>query len=225
MWLRELLETMMKSDSEEVGEAFPEMLDLASATFTEVHAALWAGEMTEDLRRKVLDRDARINQIERAVRKDVYEHIVSGDARRMAKCFVLINVVKDAERIGDYVKNLVDPVIDPSVAPQSALVTRVRQMGDETGQLLARVKPVFEAADAEQAEVLLRKGRESAEACGRLMAEIATARMESEATTSLVLVNRFYKRINAHATNILSAIIMPVHQIDYFDEPDLSPDE
>lgn len=225
MRLRELIGMLRRTQGEQVGEAFPEMLDLASATFDEVHRALWAGEMTDGLRRKVHDRDARINQLERAVRKDVYEHIMAGDVRQLATCFVLVNVVKDAERLGDYVKNLVDPVVDPTLAPDTPLVARVREMGDETGRLLAEVRPTFEAHDDEKAERLLRAGRESAEACGALMTELAAAGMESAPTTALVLLNRFYKRLDAHATNILSAVFMPVHEIDYFDEPDLSRDE
>jgi hypothetical protein len=33
-----------------------------------------------------------------------------------------------------------------------------------------------------------------------------------------VLLTRFYKRIAAHLSNVLSAVVMPLHKLDYFDE-------
>jgi hypothetical protein len=36
-----------------------------------------------------------------------------------------------------------------------------------------------------------------------------------------VLLTRFYKRIAAHLSNVLSVVVMPLHKIDYFDEREL----
>lgn len=218
MPLRALLDVLFGQGPAKVGAAFPEMLDLASTTFTSVNESLWAGEVPEDLRKEVYEKDVRINQLQRAIRKDVFAHLVCGNPDDVTTCFVLLNVIKDAERLGDYVKNLVDPVIDLRAVPSGDLVSRIRQIGEQTERLLARVRPVFEHGEEVEAEQLLRKGREHAARCDALVAEIARAELPSGPTTALVLLTRFYKRLNAHATNILSAIVMPVHKIDYFDE-------
>jgi len=214
----ELLRRLFGLETTRLGSAFPQMLDLASTTFEAVHEALWTGGVTDALRQEVYARDVRINQLQREIRKEVFARLLVGEAENVGPCIVLINVTKDAERIGDYVKNLVDPVIDLAGAPNDALVRRVRLIGDDTGRLLARVRPAFEDDDDTRAERLLREGRACASRCDDLVREIAKAELGSGATTSLVLLARFYKRLNAHATNILSAVVMPLHKMDYFDE-------
>lgn len=218
MPFRKLLDALFGKDDGDIGAAFPQMLDLASETFDAVHEALWSGGVSEELRVQVYKSDVRINQMQRAIRKDVFTHLVCGNTQDVTACFVLIHVVKDAERIGDYVKNLVDPIVDASDLPKGPLVEQIQEMGARTAKLLARVRPVFEGNEEAEAEKLLRQGRNNAAECDTLVKQIAAAGMESGPTTALVLITRFYKRLNAHATNILSAILMPVHKIDYFDE-------
>ena len=218
MRFRDVIRVFFDRDDERIGANFPGMLDLAVTTFQEVNVALWSGAISEDLRKDVYARDIRINQLERSIRKEILTRLALGDTRDVAICFVLLNVVKDTERIGDYVKNLLDPIIDLRPVPEGALKTNVGNMGRDIGKILERVRPVFQQNDEAEAEVLVRRGRELAARCEGLVREISTAELPSGPTTGLVLVARFYKRISAHATNILSAVVMPVHKIDFFDE-------
>ena len=45
-----------------------------------------------------------------------------------------------------------------------------------------------------------------------------------EMAVDLTLGSRFYKRIQGHLLNLLSAVVMPLHKLDYYDE-DSIPDE
>ena len=146
MWFRDLLTVLFDRDSERVGAAYPQMLDLAVTTFYEVNTALWDVGISDELRADVYSRDVRINQLERAIRKKALTHLAINDTRDLAFCFVLINVVKDTERIGDYVKNMLDPVIKLELVPDGELKSTVRELGLEAGRLLERVCPVFEQA-------------------------------------------------------------------------------
>ena len=38
----------------------------------------------------------------------------------------------------------------------------------------------------------------------------------------LVLCARYYKRIGGHALNVLSAVVMPLHKVDYYDEDEIA---
>jgi hypothetical protein len=39
----------------------------------------------------------------------------------------------------------------------------------------------------------------------------------------MVLLTRFYKRLGAHALNIISSVLMPVHKVDFIDEKYIAP--
>ena len=200
------------------------MMDIAEEMFRDVNAALWRGDIPEVLRSETFKRDIRLNKLERSVRRRVINHLAthgpaSGDT---PYCLVLMNVVKDAERIGDYVKNLAEiPVISSMTIPEGDLRTELRDIGFGTESLLAPVARVFRDNRKQEAEHMIRTARELSHRADGLLPRIANADYPSRATTSLCLTARFYKRITGHTCNILSSVVMPVHKIDYFDEKEL----
>ena len=107
---KDLLSVLLGGGSTvQIGAEFPGMVELAVQMYMDVNSALWKGAISEDLRTATYKRDIKINQMERKIRKRVLTHLATSDGTRdVAHCFVLINVVKDAERIGDYVKNLAE---------------------------------------------------------------------------------------------------------------------
>ena len=109
----------------------------------------------------------------------------------------------------------------PSPVPHEAVRGRIEALGESIGQLLSRVADAFRTSDEREAEELVRKGRELAEESEELVRAISVSGYSSSPSVCLVLIARFYKRIVAHATNILSAVIMPPHKIDFFDEEEL----
>ena len=224
MKLRDLVGFLFGTNNPRVGSDFREMLRLIVDMFQDVDAALWSGEISDSLREEIFDRDIAVNQMERSIRKEVLIHLALGDKRDLAFCFVLINVVKDAERIGDNIKNMIDEVVNPACVQGGELAMEIRSLGTEIGQLLERVGEVFAQSNEQEAEMLVRQGRELAARCDELVRRVAASGYESGPTTCLVLATRFYKRIVAHATNILTAVIMPAHKIDFFDEEELGVD-
>lgn len=210
-----------QEDAHQFGAEFLEMLEVAETMFREVNVAMWGGMMTETLRAKTYERDVRINMLERKARKKVLSHLaVSSGKRDLPFCFVLVNVVKDAERIGDYVKNIVE-IDDFGPMPEGDIRDELREVGRSAEAMLGQAGPVFQEADKEAAERLVRTGRELCKRADALVPRIANADYPSPVTVAMVLLARFYKRIAGHTTNILSSVIMPLHKIDYFDEEEL----
>ncbi len=204
------------------GAEFLQMLDLAETMFREVNVAMWGDMMTDALRAKTYERDVRLNKLERKARKKVLSHLAAsgGDNRDLPYCFVLINVVKDAERIGDYVKNIVE-VDHLGRLPEGDIRDELREVGRAVEAMLGQAGPVFQESDTKAAEQLIRRGRELNKRADALVPRIANASYVSSSTVAMVLLARFYKRIASHTTNILTSVIMPLHKIDYFDEEEL----
>ena len=158
-----------------------------------------------------------------AIRKQVSAHLTIGSGREDAPyCLLLMSLVKDVERIGDYCKNVAG-IYDDGGGPLPAderedELREIRSIVEETFRVVGEV---FEESDAERALDLIRRGREVNHRCDALVSRIASSQYDAATTTSMVLATRYYKRIEAHLLNILSGVVMPLHKLDYYDEDSL----
>ena len=85
-----------------------EMLHLSHEMFTDSVKALRSGEKNKVIKSIKL-RDEEINQYHRDIRKKVVTYYsVSKDVTNINSGLVLINMVVDIERVGDYTKNILD---------------------------------------------------------------------------------------------------------------------
>ena len=46
---------------------------------------------------------------------------------------------------------------------------------------------------------------------------------DAATTTALILGTRYYKRIGGHVLNVLSRVVVPLDEVDYYDEDGASP--
>ena len=225
MILKDLL-TIFRGETalESVGDDFSEMLEQCKNMYGDVNTAFWNSSISEELRNETYKRDIKLNKSERAIRKYVFSHLTahSGGTADTPYCLVLMNVVKDAERIGDHIKNLAEiPVMSTGDIPEGDIRNELKGIGDEINKLLNEVGSVFRESKRDEAESMIRMGRQITHRSDGLLPRIANSGFSSQATVSAALTARFYKRIVAHTVNILSTVIMPIHKIDFFDEDEL----
>ena len=165
----------------------------------------------------------RVNQLERLIRKEVATHLSLPTSRTdVPYSLVLMSLVKDVERIGDYAKNLSevsdlrsDPLVEDEITES---LGAIRQ---EVERSFKALSGVFKASDRERAVELIRAGRDVAQRCDDLVVRIARSNYDAATATSLALATRYYKRIGGHVLNVLSSIVMPIHKIDFYDEDEI----
>src|SRR6056297_2806164 len=87
---------------QEVGQ----MLDLGESMFKESSTALMHERDWESIAEELYSKDKQVNSIEQKVREQIVTHLSLGHTADLSACLILMNVVKDAERIGDYCKNI-----------------------------------------------------------------------------------------------------------------------
>ncbi|MGY8776806.1 MAG: PhoU domain-containing protein [Longimicrobiales bacterium] len=175
------------------------------------------GEGREEIRK----RDIEINKLERGVRKQVIAHLtLSPSPGEVPYCLLLMSIVKDVERIGDYAKNLAEVRVEGGApVPDDDLGTELSDIRRIVEGTFARVDEVFASSDAEVANVLIEEGRTVTRRCDALLGKVARSDYDAATATSVVLGARYYKRIGAHLLNVLSGVVMPLHKLDYHDEP------
>lgn len=221
--LKELLEILRASDpTSEMIKTLEEMFDQCGELVTLAGSCLMDGKGTPDVLESILDKDRKLNRAERRIRKRVIVHLVTGDGGgRVLNALLLMNIVRDLERVGDYAKNLsqifqdggapVPPVGDPEADVLRELRHEVEAMAVATGPAFLASDPVASARWIRQGKALCRRSDE-------LITAVAGGSRDAGATTTLVLAARYYKRIAAHLMNVLTGVVMPLHKLDFYDE-------
>src|SRR4030042_4760667 len=90
----------------QVLEDFKIMLDDSETMFEAVCAQLLVGKEKGGLKEKIYEIDKQVNNLQKEIRKRIVEHLTLQPTVNVNACLILMSVVKDAERLGDYSKNL-----------------------------------------------------------------------------------------------------------------------
>jgi phosphate uptake regulator len=219
--LREFLSIFRSGQPlEAMGENFAQMLKLTYEQTIQAGEIYFGQDASPDERTQIYKWDVKVNKLERAIRKQVIAHLsVRGNTASLPYCLLLMSLVKDVERIGDYAKNLSEVVeLHAGALPGDEIVAELREIRSGVEAAFAVTADVFATSDRERAVELIREGRDLTHRCDALVQRIAGSSYEARTATALVLGTRFYKRIGAHAINILSSVVMPLHKLDYYDE-------
>jgi phosphate transport system protein len=169
--------------------------------------------------------DKQVNRFERDVRRKVMTHLTVSGPANLASGLVLVSVVIDIERIGDYAKNISDLARHhPRRLDAGSLEAEVTDIETRVAELFRLMVDAFKANDAEKARKIMLdyKTRVSADCDGLVMRIVAgevTDLAAGDAAT-LVLYIRYLKRIAAHSRNLVSGIVNPFHRIGYKEKRD-----
>ncbi|HSM04489.1 MAG TPA: PhoU domain-containing protein [Longimicrobiales bacterium] len=219
--LRELLSIFRTDDTAaRMATDFADMLARIRELTLQAGIHYFEHQPTADERTDLIRKDVKVNKLERKIRKQVIAHLtLDGAGSRAPYGLMLMSLVKDAERVGDYAKNLSEVYDEGGGAlPEDDNVEELKELRRIVEMILEDVGAVFTASDGEKAAELLRVGRDVVERADRLVPRIARGPYDAATTTTLVLGARYYKRITSHLMNILSGVVMPLHKLDYYDE-------
>jgi phosphate transport system protein len=221
--LRELINLFRTSDPlGEMGAEFSRMLNLTAEMMITAGAVFLDGRSNPEVRSELYKSDAQVNAFERSIRKRVVAHLALPNRQDVAYCLALMSLVKDVERLGDYAKNVAEiPDIQHEPLPDDELKLELVEIRRAADSLFAATIEIFNESDNERAVDQIQQGRNLMRRCEALIQRIARSEHDAGTTTALVLGARFYKRIAAHLVNVLTAVVMPLHKLDYYDEREL----
>ncbi|MBU8870155.1 MAG: hypothetical protein KOO60_04680 [Gemmatimonadales bacterium] len=206
--------------SNDLVDMIGEMMELGSAMFDYTSGVVVNGEPDSDPQGLLYDRDIRINKLERKIRRRVISRLsVRGSRAEVPSALIFMNVVKDGERIGDYVKNLYE-VNDmmPENADRDLYHKHLDGPTAVITSMFEKSRQAFAESDEELAGQVIKKAKESGRACEASIRELTGCNLPTNDAVCLVLVLRFYKRLMAHMSNISTTVVMPVDLIDFYDE-------
>jgi phosphate uptake regulator len=176
-------------------------------------------KLTKDTHDSIYETDNRINDLQRNVRKQLVEHLSVSPGSDVPISLVLMSITKDAERLGDYCKNL----LEIAEAMETPLGTgpygdRMNELMTELGELFEPMATATVNSDKALAESSVEKGRALAKKCNVTIENLIADDLPTRDAVLLALATRYLKRIALHLTNIGTSVVMPLHRLDYFDE-------
>ena len=200
-------------------EEFKTMLDNTEQTYSLVIARLLENAGPPDVEEQVWQIDKGVNEAQRDIRRHIVEHLSLQPTVDINACLLLMSVVKDAERIGDYAKNLYE-VTRLLENPVDMQVFRryLGEMDKEILTLFSLTREAFVESDEDKSELAWGYEERMKKRCDTAVAELAHSELPVNEAVCLTLVARHFKRIIAHLTNIATSVVLPLSDIDYFDE-------
>lgn len=208
------------SQLEEIEGLIIQMLLDCRHTFDLAINSLIGGTEPGTVGKQISKTDVGINRAQRKVRKELVVHAsVRGAGADLPMVLSSMSIVKDVERIGDYSKNIwdiADAGMDLSSADDIGVLIKYR---DQTSSMIADTARAFRQRDVEAAHRMIQEADGVTDGYDAGIRDLlASSGTEAADAVARALLYRYLKRINAHCTNVLTSLVMPVHRLDFYDE-------
>lgn len=197
---------------------FSQMLEDGRHIFDAASNTFLGGTDPQTVRDDLYATDRRINKVEQKIRREIVVHVSVSDRAEFPVCLKLMSLVKDAERIGDYAKNIFDLGVAVRDFETCSSRADLVQLKDQVSRLLAKMRNLHESQDEEQSRAFCEQGEAVLRHCDERVTVLVTGEDNSPHAVAAALMYRYVKRVMAHAMNIVSSIFVPVDKLDYFDE-------
>ena len=202
-------------------EAFAElgqMLDNAQWMFMRANDVLRRQVAANEVRDPIRSRDKKINNLLRSIRGNIVRHLTINPGVDVAACLALMSVAKDAERIGDYCKNVFEVgqfyKEDFHVSRYHEPLEAVRGRVDG---LFGQVKKAFLDSDPEAAKSVLKTADGVGDDCDRVVEQLLGdgAGCQTHEAVAYSLLARHYKRVSSHLANVATAVLGKIEELDF----------
>jgi phosphate uptake regulator len=167
--------------------------------------------------KRIYDMDQEVNTLQIDIRKKVLEHLTVNPEQDVTASLVLITIVVDIERIGDYAKNIVElHEMAAGRLKNGRYVKEIVNIREKIERSIPLTKSAFIDADAESAKSLLAEFVWVGHKCDNVLeALVGDDSLSVREAVVYGLLFRYLKRIGAHLRNIASSVVNPFHRLGY----------
>lgn len=200
-------------------EEFKQMLGQTEEMYVLVRARLVDGAQAPDPEDRIWEIDKQVNAAEKDIRKRIVQHLSLQPTVDVNACLLLMSVVKDAERLGDYAKNLYEVTrLLAEPIPVDVFTRYFDTIDRDILTLFSLTRDAFLESDEEKARLAWGYERKITKWCDNVVRELAQGESSANRAVCLTLIARYFKRIVAHLANIATSVVLPLTDLDYFDE-------
>ena len=205
------------NELDEVEASIVGMLRDGNDVFTTATDALFGGGKSKATKQEVRQTDKGINEAQQDVRRALLIHAAVNDSS-LPLVLQYASIVKDAERVGDYSKNMYDLVKYGANFEGAPDEDELDDYRDRVSRLILEAADVFEAQDTDGAQRLLGKADAFLDQYNREVKAAYNSTGSTQDAVARALYFRFLKRTTAHVMNVLTSLVQPLDRLDYYDE-------
>jgi len=130
-----------------------------------------------------------------------------------------MSIVRDAERIGDYAKNLFELGALGGEVPAGYREDLI-ELRDRISRMLAKARNIYDTEDEASARAFGQDADAVCRRCDEQIEAIIAGDGPGGAAATGALAYRYLKRVTAHSANVVTSVLVPVDQLGYWDEDD-----
>jgi phosphate uptake regulator len=194
-----------------------EMLKDDLGMFEDSIKCLWKDEgvSIEEIRK----RDREINHHVREVRIKILTHLVFSGSVGLETSLVILNIVRDIERIGDHTKDITYLADHYTVKfNPGGFEQELKDFERILKERIAMLVEILDSAESEKARKMARTHKDVDKKyqgmIDRLISEEETDLTKGQ-SVMLALYLRYLRRIEGHVYNIVSAEVNPFHRVGF----------
>lgn len=201
---------------------FDDMLLAGQWMFNEVCGIFEGRLKPEDVRDALFSKDQEINALLRSLRANIVTHLTVNSNADIPACLALMSIAKDAERIGDYCKNLFEVTEHGHLAARdNAYGARIAAMPNDVEAIFELVRVAFSESSPKQAKVAINAADAVRKTCDEIAEELLRdqAEISSQDAVAYSFQTRYCKRIASHLANIATAVFGRIEDLDFRKPP------
>jgi phosphate uptake regulator len=219
---RELLSVFRSDDPlARLGKEFSEMLAMGRLLTVKAGGYFFEGALTPEDDLDLHEEDRKINDLQRGIRKEVVTHLTLGlPSPQVPYALLIMSLADDAECIGDHAKALAGIRRDVSVSlpADDPVLEELRGVRRSLEHAFSEVAEVFAGADSARAQDLIDECRDTRSRAEAVVQSVARGDYEPAQAAVLIVGATHYGRISVHLTRVLSGVVLPIHELDLYDE-------
>jgi Na+/phosphate symporter len=206
------------SPSTLVDEAFTDVSEMLQRSAEMLDHALAFLFENKRLAVDLEDMDDLIDEAERRVRRTILQHLAVNPKQDLVASLVLVSMVQDAERIGDFARGLVELVRMARGPRQGPFADELRQIADRLRPLFGICERAFRLGDAHEARRVIIAHRELRRALKDYRNRVAASDLSADMAVVYSGAAQILRRVGAHLGNIASTVVQPYDRIRHHDE-------
>ncbi len=160
--------------------------------------------------------DQELNQMQIDVRKKVLEHLSINPRQDITSALILVTIIIDIERIGDYAKNLIELAHHYPEKLCGVYCDRIRRLEVDITKNFIETITAFKEADEALAQQVMESHAKLAPEIEKIIEDILNDNaLKGREAVIYALLARFLKRVSAHLKNVASSVVNPFHRLGY----------
>lgn len=162
--------------------------------------------------------DDTVDQGEQMVRRSVLEHLSFNPQQDLVASLVLLSMVHDAERIGDFARGLTTLVPLAKSRREGPFADRLRVFANRVRALFTLCEEGFRQDDRVKARAVVEQVEQLKVDLHEFVVDLAASGLTADMAVVYFGANQMLRRMASHLGNIASTVVQPFDRIQHTDQ-------